>query len=53
MNVKSDIEIAQSVKMMPIQKVAEKIGISPDFLELYGNFKAKLSYDLQEEIKDR
>jgi formate--tetrahydrofolate ligase len=53
MNVKSDIEIAHSVKMMPIQEIAEKVGISPEFLELYGNYKAKISYDLQDQIKDR
>lgn len=41
---KSDIEIAQSTEMWPIEKVAEKIGISRDDLELYGKYKAKLNY---------
>lgn len=41
--VKSDIEIAQEVKMKPIVEIAEKIGIEADDLELYGKYKAKLS----------
>lgn len=41
---KSDIEIAQSTEMWPIEKVAEKIGISRDDLEFYGKYKAKLNY---------
>ncbi|MBM6828865.1 formate--tetrahydrofolate ligase [Anaerotignum lactatifermentans] len=42
---KSDIEIAQSTEMWPIEKVAEKIGISSDDLEFYGKYKAKLNYN--------
>ncbi len=42
----TDIEIAQSAKMEPITAVAEKIGVCPDELELYGKYKAKLSDDL-------
>ena len=38
----TDIEIAQSTEMLPIQEVAAKIGISPDNLELYGKYKAKV-----------
>lgn len=53
MNLKSDIEISQSIPKDPIEKVAERIGISRKHLELYGDFKAKLSFDLEEEIKDR
>lgn len=41
---KSDIEIAQSTEMWPIEKVAEKIGISREDLEFYGKYKAKLNY---------
>lgn len=42
-NMKSDIEIAQSACMEPIVKVAQKIGIDMEELELYGKYKAKLS----------
>ena len=38
----TDIEIAQQSTMFPIQEVAAKIGISPDNLELYGKYKAKV-----------
>ena len=41
----TDIEIAQSAKMLPIKEVAAKIGISEDDLELYGKYKAKISED--------
>lgn len=43
MSVKSDIEIAQEAKMLPIKEIAAKVGISEDDLELYGKYKAKLS----------
>ena len=49
----SDIEIAQNTQMEPIVKVAEKIGITEDFLELYGKYKAKASFGFWDEIKDR
>ena len=51
--MKSDIEIAQGVKMKPIVEVAEKLGIKQDDLELYGKYKAKipLSYIDDEKIK--
>ena len=43
---KSDIEIAQSVKLISIDKVANKIGISNDSIEFYGKYKAKINdYD--------
>ena len=41
----TDIEIAQANKMIPITQIAEKIGIPEDKLELYGPYKAKLSFD--------
>lgn len=44
--MKTDIEIAQEAEMLPITEVAEKFGISPDDLELYGKYKAKLSDEL-------
>ena len=44
--MKSDIEIAQSVKMHDIRKIAEKAGIDEDNLELYGKYKAKADLSL-------
>ncbi|WP_313890832.1 formate--tetrahydrofolate ligase [Psychrobacillus sp.] len=38
----SDLSIAKNAKMKPIKHIADKIGISEDALELYGNFKAKI-----------
>lgn len=40
--MKTDIEIAQSYKMKPITEIAEKVGISEDYLEAYGRYKAKI-----------
>ena len=48
----TDIEISQQAKMLNIGKIAEKLGISEDDLELYGKYKAKLSDSLQEKIKN-
>ena len=48
----TDIEIAQQAKMKPIAEVAEKIGIEYDDLELYGKYKAKLSADVWQKVKD-
>jgi formate--tetrahydrofolate ligase len=42
---KSDIEIAQSVQPRPIAEIAEKVGIPSEYLELYGNYKAKIDYN--------
>lgn len=49
----TDIEIAQSCKMQPIIQIAESIGISPDELELYGKFKAKLADSLWQKLEDK
>lgn len=43
--MKTDIEIAQSVELKPITDVVEKLGIEFDDLELYGKYKAKLTFD--------
>lgn len=48
----TDIEIAQQAQMKPIAEVAEKIGIKEDELELYGKYKAKLSSDVWNRVKD-
>ncbi|MBQ9882282.1 MAG: formate--tetrahydrofolate ligase [Synergistes sp.] len=52
MSYLSDIEIAQQTEMEPITKVAAKLGIEEDDLELYGRYKAKVSFDLWEKIKN-
>ncbi|MCL2821593.1 MAG: formate--tetrahydrofolate ligase, partial [Firmicutes bacterium] len=41
--LKSDIEIASAVKPQKITEIAKKLDISPDMLELYGNYKAKIN----------
>ena len=51
--MKSDIEIAQESTMNRITDVAAAFGIEADELEQYGKYKAKLSDDLWDKIKDR
>ena len=53
MSVKSDIEIAQEAKMLPIKEVATKAGISEDDLELYGKYKAKLSDETAAKLEEK
>ena len=50
--MKTDIQIAQEAKMLPIGEVAKKAGISGDDLEFYGKYKAKLSEEFWDKIKD-
>ncbi|MDE6904189.1 MAG: formate--tetrahydrofolate ligase [Lachnospiraceae bacterium] len=50
--MKSDIQIAQEAKMSPIQEVAAQLDISPEDLEFYGKYKAKLSDGLLERTKN-
>src|SRR5579864_7579166 len=53
-NPKSDIEIAQAAKKRPIMEIArERLGIAPENLEPYGQYKAKLSMDYIKSLKDR
>ena len=51
--MKTDIEIAQEAKMLPIMEVAASYGIDEDEIELYGKYKAKLSDELWEQVKDK
>ena len=51
--MKSDIEIAQEAELVHIKEVAEKLGISEDELEFYVKYKAKISDELWESVKDR
>ena len=48
----SDIEIARSAELKKITKVAEKIGINENEIEMYGNYKAKLSNSLLNRIEN-
>lgn len=43
--VLSDIEIAQQTKLEPIAAIAKQVGLTDDDLELYGKYKAKISFD--------
>ena len=51
--MKTDIEIAMEAEMKPIQEVAAKLDITADELDLYGKYKAKLTDELWNRIKDR
>ena len=51
MKILSDIEIAQSCAMKPITEIAETAGVDSQYLELYGNYKAKVDYRLLRESK--
>lgn len=50
--MKTDIEIAQGVALKPIIEIVEPLGLKEDDLELYGKYKAKLSFDKINELKD-
>src|SRR5574338_1070840 len=50
--VPSDIEIAQAGKLKPILQIAAELGIRENELELHGNYKAKVSLDVRERLKD-
>ena len=51
--MKTDIEIAQEAEMLHIREVAQRYGITEEELELYGKYKAKLTDELWEQVKDR
>ncbi len=51
--MKTDVQIAQEAKLLPIIEVAKKLGIGEDKLELFGNYKAKVSLDVLESLKDK
>ena len=47
----TDIEIAQSTQMKPIQEIAETTGVPEEYLECYGRYKAKVDYKLLNEVQ--
>lgn len=51
--MKSDIQIAQEAKMEPIVKIAEKLNLGEDDIELYGKYKCKISLDVLNKNKDK
>ena len=51
--MKSDIQIAQEAKMEPIVKIAEKLNLDEDDIELYGKYKCKISLDVLKNNKDK
>jgi formate--tetrahydrofolate ligase len=51
--VKPDIQIAQEAKVQPIEKIAEKIGLSRDDLEFYGKYKAKVPLKVLKRFEKR
>lgn len=53
MAFKSDIDIAQACKMQNITEIAKLAGIDEKYLELYGNYKAKVNYKLLKDINKK
>ena len=53
MEIKSDIQIAQETDMKNIQEIAASAGLVRKYIELYGNYKAKVDYNLLEDMKDK
>ncbi|MGM7701361.1 formate--tetrahydrofolate ligase [Pseudalkalibacillus sp. Hm43] len=50
--VKSDIEIAQEAELLPIQQIAEQLNLTEEEWEPYGRYKAKISLDVMDRLKD-
>ena len=48
----TDIEIAQQAEMEPIKNVAAKLGMSEDDIEMYGKYKAKISDEYMQSVKN-
>ena len=53
MGFKSDIEIAQEAELMHINEIAKIAGVGEDYLELYGKYKAKVDYNILNDLKDK
>ncbi|SHJ06687.1 formate--tetrahydrofolate ligase [Parasporobacterium paucivorans] len=52
MEFKSDIEIAQESTPLPITEIAKQLGISEDYVEQYGKYKAKIDYNIMNDMKN-
>ena len=53
MAFKTDIEIAQETQMQHITEVAKTAGVDPKYLEQYGNYKAKVDYNILTDLADK
>lgn len=53
MSYKSDIEIAQETPMLHITEIAKMAGVDEKYLEQYGNYKAKVDYNILNETEKR
>jgi len=51
--MKSDVQIAQEVKLKPILRIARKLKIKEEDIDLYGKYKAKVSLNVLKKLKDR
>ncbi len=51
--MKTDIQIAQETKILHISEIAETAGIAPEYVEFYGNDKAKIDYNILTDLKDQ
>ena len=51
--MKTDIQIAQEATLLPIAKIAEKLGLSEDDYEMYGKYKAKIDFNLLNRLADK
>lgn len=50
--VPSDLDIAQAAPLLPIQQIADEVGLRPDELELYGPYKAKVKLSVRDRLSD-
>ena len=48
----TDLQIAQDTKMTKINEIAKKLNLTQDEIELYGNYKAKISYEALNKVKN-
>jgi formate--tetrahydrofolate ligase len=51
--VKSDLDIAQEAKLLPVMEIARRLGLTEDDLDMYGKYKAKIHLDVMERVADR
>ena len=50
--VPSDIDIAQAAEPLPVQQIAEEVGLLPEELDLYGKYKAKVHLSVRDRLRD-
>ncbi|MBM3469247.1 MAG: formate--tetrahydrofolate ligase [Armatimonadetes bacterium] len=51
--IKSDLDIAQEAKLLPVMEIAGRLGLAEDDLDMYGKYKAKIHLDVMERLADR